>query len=304
MSTVHSLLVLAAESEGIPPEHIASKIAVPLGLLIFGGAVYLLLWSNYGAKKGAAIYGTAFFAFSTMMGIFWWFSAPGGLVAGGPQHYPGQEAGRYQGGWFAFEQGSARADFFPVTNDASRFQTPEEYVNSQGGLQRFLLGGEKYITFLGGLTESAVEQMTTLYLPTSEEGALRIGANRRREYNEAAGSPREGEGRAEPFFTASAAPVRVADSNGVKVAASEITVNANFVDAETDQATRTVPVDTDTVFAFRDPGALWFPSAVWTGVSLVLFLLSIFTLDRIEQREKRRQAEVEEPEDLAVPVAQ
>lgn len=306
-ATVVDLLLLAVEGgEGIPPEHIASKLAVPLGFLIFSGSVYLLLWSNYGARKAAAIYSTAFFAFSTMMGIFWWFSAPGGLVAGGPRHFPGQDAGRYSGAWYAFEQGSERADFFPAVNDASRFVPPEEFVVSKGDVQSFLIGGEEYVGFLEGLSESATEEMMALYLPTDESGtSLRIGANRRLEYLEAAGSPRAGEERAQPFFTGTPGPVRVLESSdGILLAASDLTVEANFADEETGQVARTVEVDNQTVFAFRDPGALWFPSAVWTGVSLLLFLASIFALDRIEQREKQEQAEVEEPEDLAVPIAQ
>lgn len=302
---VTDLLLLAAETEGIPPDHVAANLAVPLAILFFSGSVYLLLWSNYGAKKGAAIYGTAFFAFSTMIGIFWWFAAPGGLVAGGLQNFPGQPGDAYQGSWHAFEQGSERAELFPVTNDVSQFKSAGEYVSSQGGLQSFLLGGDDYATFLGGLLESAQGQMAGLYLPTDEAGAVRIGANRRQEYLQAAGQPRQGETRAQPFFTASSGEVRVADSEqGLRIAASEITVNANFADAETGQTSRTVEVDTETVFSFRDPGALWFPSAVWTGVSFLLFLGSLFALDRLEQREKERQAEVEEPEDLAVPVAQ
>lgn len=300
--TVNDLLLLAAESEGIPADHIASKLAVPLGILFFCGSVYLLLWSNYGARKGAAIYGTAFFAFNMMLGVFWWFAAPGGLVAGGPRHYPGQEAGRYQGEWFAFEQGSERAGLFPATNDASTFQPIPEHVASMGGLERFFHGGDGYVTHLQGLTESAGEQMVSLFLPTDEAGAVRIGANRRQEYLQAAGDPGEGEERAQPFFTATAGEMRVARSNGALVTASDITVNANFVGP--DGNTRTETVDTQTVFAFRDPGALWFPSAVWTGASLLLFLGSLWWLDRLEQREKREQEQVEEPEDMAVPIAQ
>jgi hypothetical protein len=37
----------------------------------------VLLWSNYGAKKAAGIYGTAFFGFSFILGVFWWFGGPG-----------------------------------------------------------------------------------------------------------------------------------------------------------------------------------------------------------------------------------
>jgi len=58
-------------------------------------------------------------------------------------------------------------------------------------------------------------------------------------------------------------------------------------------------------FAFYDPGANWFPSALWTIISFVGFLLALVWLDRLEQQEKRfKRVFVEQPEDLAVPIAQ
>ena len=52
-------------------------------------------------------------------------------------------------------------------------------------------------------------------------------------------------------------------------------------------------------------GANWFPSALWTIISLLGFAISLVWLDRIEQREKRlARVVVEQPEDLAVPIAQ
>lgn len=299
------LLLLAVESEGIPADHIAAKIAVPLGILIFSGSVYLLLWSNYGAKKGAAIYGTAFFGFCTMIGVFWWFGAPGGLVAAGPRNFPGQAQDAYTGGWYAFEEGSQRAEFFPAARDPGRFEPIDEFVAAKGGAESFVLGGSEYAGFLGGIAEPALEEMASLYLPVTESGFVEIGANRRQSYQQAAGSPQDGEARADQFFTASAENLRVTEGeSGTLLAAADVVVSANFVDAESGQPARSEQVDSQTVFAFRDPGAVWFPSAVWTGISLVLFLGSLFALDRLEQREKRLQEQVEEPEDLAVPIAQ
>ena len=58
-------------------------------------------------------------------------------------------------------------------------------------------------------------------------------------------------------------------------------------------------------FAFYDPGANWFPSALWTIISLIGFALSLWWLDRLEQTEKRlARVVIEQPEDLAVPIAQ
>jgi fumarate reductase subunit D len=58
-------------------------------------------------------------------------------------------------------------------------------------------------------------------------------------------------------------------------------------------------------FTFYDPGANWFASARWTIISLVGFALSLAWLDRLEQREKRlARVMIEQPEGLAVPIAQ
>jgi hypothetical protein len=297
MTALNDLLLLAAEAEGVPPEHIAAKLAVPLGVLFFCGAVYLLLWSNFGAKKGALIYGTALFGFTTMLGVFWWFGAPGTPVATGLQNFPGQAPDAYQGAWYAFEPGSPRAQFFPSTNDLGSFQTVEEYV----GTSDTEAPGYAYIA---GDLDQAVGRMLNQWLPTDEQGGLRIGAERRTALNEAAGAPEEGEERASPFYTAEQDGIFLNDDGGTRVAGMRIITYANFVDSETGVLTRSEPVEEGTWFAFKDPGALWFPSAVWTGVSFVLFLVFLWALDAMEMREKRRRTEVEEAEDLAVPIAQ
>ncbi|MEX2458365.1 MAG: hypothetical protein WD770_05215 [Actinomycetota bacterium] len=297
MTALNDLLILASEAEGVPPEHIAAQLAVPLGFLIFSGAVFALLWSNYGAKKGGLIYATAFFGFTTMLGIFWWFGAPGTPVAGGLQNFPGQAPDAYQGAWYGFEPGAPRAGFFPSTNDLGSFQTVDEYVGT-GDVEA---PGH---AFISGDLDQAGGIMLAQWLPTDEAGGLRVGAGRRTELNEAAGAPGEGEERASPFYTAEIDEMLVADDGGTRVAGARITTYANFADSETGVVTRSEPVEEGVWFAFKDPGATWFPSAVWTFVSLVLFLLSLFALDRIEQREKRRHTEVEEAEDLAVPIAQ
>ena len=92
---------------------------------------------------------------------------------------------------------------------------------------------------------------------------------------------------------------------GARVVTAEFQTFANFMDEEE------VPLDPIPVgepgrwFAFYDPGGEWVPSALWTLISAGGFLLSLFYLDRQEMRDKRRLAdEVEEPEDLAVPLRQ
>ncbi len=302
---MESVFLLATEAGHVPPTHIAAKLAVPIGIVIFIGSVYMLLWANYGAKKGALIYATALFGFTTMLGVFWWFGAPGTPIATGLQTFPGQSADTYQGKWFAFEGGSERAGFFPATNNLDEFQSVAEYMGKADASEEDL-ESDPMASFLRGDLDQARAKMLDQYLPRDESGTALLGAERRTRMQEAAGEPEAGEKRADDFFTAEIKPdtaPRVVDSNGHRVAMAEFVTYANYVNPETNK-TRRVAVEEGPWFAFKDPGAIWFPSAVWTGVSLVLFLISLFSLDALEQREKRTLGAVQEAEDLAVPIHQ
>ncbi len=297
------LLILATEGvEGIPGEHIASKLALPIGILVFCGSVYLLLWSNYGAKKGALVYSVAWSGFCVVLGVFWWFGAPGTPVATGLQNFPGQPADQYAGKWFAFEPGSERASFFPATNSFENFQTVKEYVGVEDATDEELETNLKYASIRGDV-DGAAGKMLELHLPRDEFGGLVIGASRRAALQEATPDPLPGETRAAQFYTAEVVEVAVVDDNGTRVAAAKISTYPNYRTAE-GLIRRGDAVETLTWYAFKDPGALWFPSAIWTLVFMIQFVLSLWALDRIEQREKRELATVEEAEDVAVPVAQ
>lgn len=304
MTVLVDLLVLATESGGVPGTHIAARIAFPLGVLFFGGSVFLLLWSNYGWKKGLAIYGTAFFAFTMMLGVFWWFGAPGTPRYTGLLNLPGQPSNQYMGRWYTMEPGSERAGFFPATNSFENFQTLPEFIGNPDATPE-MLEEDDFASFLNGELSSATTLMTNEYLPTDANGNALIGGQRRAEYLEAAGEPPPGFEPASPFFTATVEETRVTQDQGLLVAAGRLQTYANFVNPDSGE-TEQVPVDGEGTlwFAFKDPGALWFPSALWTGVSFLLFAGSLFALDRLEQSEKRARAEVHEPEDVAVPIAQ
>ena len=308
LSLVDSSLFLAVE-EAIPPDHLASRLAVPLGFLFFSGSVYLLLWSNYGARKGAAIYGTAFFAVGLLLGVFWWFGAPGTPQNAGITFLPGQETNHYQPNWYGMEPGSDRAELFGVTSSPEQFQTVPEYIGMADATEEELEEDPRADELASDL-DAAVAEMEGQFLPIGEEDVALIGAERRAALEEevAEVQPEEADSRAAPFFTAE--PVdepQLADDpeSGARVAAVEFQVHANFMDAE-EIPLDPIPVgEPGTWFAFYDPGGEWVPSALWTGISAGGFLLSLFWLDRIEMREKRRLThEVEEPEDLAVPIAQ
>jgi len=300
-------IFLAVES-AIPPDHPASILAIPLGILFFVGSVYLLLWSNYGAKKAAAMTGVAWFGITLVLGVFWWFGAPGIPPGLGINHLPGQPNDQYVEQWFAFEAGSERAGFFTSDENPSAFEPIHEYLgvdlpdeNERADLR---------LTNLEGLTGQAVDRMQEQFLPVDDNGIALIGGGRRAALQEeaTANQPDAAEGPAPQFFTARAVsdPRLIDDAaTGTRLATVGFQTFANFVDADG------VPLDPVAVgdevswFAFYDPGAEWFPSMLWTIISLVFFVLSLAWLDRLEMREKRLQSdEIEEPERLAVPVAQ
>jgi hypothetical protein len=301
-------LILAVE-EAIPADHPAALLAVPLGLLFMGGSVFMLLWSNYGAKKAAAIYGVAFFGFAFLIGVFWTLGGPGIPQGLGVTHLPGERPVDYQPRWYTFEEGSERAAFFATSNDLSAFTSIDEYVGLGDATEDEILSNPRFAN-LTGSAGSASLQMRAEFLPVDENNVAQIGVNRREQFERDAQArrPANAAGRAQPFYTARpVGPVLLTDdaATGVRLAAQEFQAIATFVDAD-GVPLEPVPVgDTAYWYAFYDPGAVWLPSALWTGAAFLLFLLSLLSLDRMEMREKRLSSiDVTEPERLAVPIAQ
>ncbi len=309
MDVLRTLDLLVAVEAAIPADHPASWLAVPLGIVFFVGSGYLLLWSNYGARKAAAITGVAWFGFSAMIGVFWWFGGPGIPAGLGISHLPGQTNDHYQPRWHAFEEGSERAGYFPAVNNVADFASIEEYVGVADLPEEEILEDPGYGQ-LAVAAGQALDRMLDQFLPIDENDVAQIGVTRRQTFEDdaAAGRPDGAVGRASPFFSVEAVgDPRLLDdpATGVRLAVAELQAYATFVDDE-GVPLEPVPVgEPQYWFAFHHPGAVWFPSALWTGIALALFLLSLAWLDRLEMREKRdAMDQVEEPEDLAVPIAQ
>ena len=315
--------LLAAEGvEGISPDHIAADIAVPLGILIFAGSVFALLWSNFGAKKGALILGVAMFGFMGFIGVFWWFGAPGTPVATGLQNFPGQSSGAYQPKWFPFEGGSERAEFFDawqtfdVAEDGAvetgEFVTPSEFTGTTDP-------EDPWFAAVSGDLTSAADLMMQQWFPRNDFGGLDIGASFREDLqaavaevdtSELENAKPDGDGPTFSGYTAQLAEnadgdaqVFITEDDGQRLAAAKLEVVASFTNADGSTAGEAIVASTEW-FAFKDPGAIWFPSAVWTLVSFLIFGICLALLDRIEQREKREQVEVEEAMDVQVPIKQ
>ncbi len=314
--SVTNLIVLATEGvEGVSPDHIGAKLAVPLAIVIFCGAVFMLLWSNYGWKKGGLIYGTAAFGFTTFIGVFWWFGAPGTPVATGLQNFPGQAADEYQPKWFPFEEGSDRSEQFTMwqTFEASEgsislgeFQTVADFTGRDDP-------EHPMASNISGDLDSVSQLMIAQFMPRSDGGGLEIGASLRTTLTEATPPAPAGQ----RFVDWVTEPTEVIGDdgeahkqifvgldNGQRVAAASLTTYAVYADVDTGLVGDRADVLTTEWFAFKDPGALWLPSAVWTLVSLLGFLVCLFFLDRMEMREKREELVVEEAMDVQVPINQ
>jgi hypothetical protein len=300
--------ILAVEA-AVPADHPAAALAVPLGILFFVGSTYLLLWSNYGARKAAAITGVAWFGFSFMIGLFWWFGGPGIPAGLGISHLPGQGNDHYSASWYAFEPGSDRAGYFAAVNNVGDFVPVADYAGLPGA-DEDTLNNDPFYTSLAGSISQGVDRMREQFLPIDDNGIAQIGVTRRQAFEEdaAAAQPAEAVGRFQPFYSARAVsdPVVIDDpGTGIMLIAARFQAFATFVDGDR-VPLDPVPVGDETTWhAFYDPGASWLPSALWTGIAFLLFLVSLFWLDRLEMREKRLATDaVEEPEDLAVPIAQ
>jgi hypothetical protein len=313
-------LLLATEGvEGLSPDHIAADLAVPIGILIFGGAMFALLWSNFGARKGALILGVAMFGFMGFIGVFWWFGAPGTPVATGLQNFPGQPGDAYLPQWYPFEAGSERSEFFDADETFAVGEDGEITLGEFQRLSEFVgttdIEDPLYASISGDL-EGVAGLMIEQFFPRNDFGGLNIGAGFRTELQEATAeidvSQLENAGEDPTFFAYTAQLAQDADGNsqvfitedqGQRMAAAKLEVVAEFRNADGTTA-GTAVVATTEWFAFKDPGALWLPSAVWTVLSFLLFGLCLALLDRIEQREKEEEVEVEEAMDVQVPIKQ
>jgi hypothetical protein len=130
LQPLHDVLLAAAENEEfVPPDDWRGAIALPAGIIIFLGSVFLLLRSNLGTRRAYLVEASAFFGFMTVLSLFWAFGAPGTPQFTGPQSLPGQPADFYAPKWVAFAESSTLADEqFPVVK-----QFPEGFEPEQVG---------------------------------------------------------------------------------------------------------------------------------------------------------------------------
>ncbi|MGH8906765.1 MAG: hypothetical protein ACRD0K_09670 [Egibacteraceae bacterium] len=276
------LTVLAAL---VPEGHIApsdprSKLAVPVGILVFVGGVYLLLRSNLGTRRGYLVLGVSLWGFTTVFASMWAFGAPGTLPGGGPLNLPGQQIDEYEPQWKAFAADSA------IAADP-RYDIVADYPQGFGPVpadfqDRAALGSNEVRNFFSGFGDAS--PYTNIVGPTWAALTDRIG------YAVSDGDPAfpilavpyvptyqlaPVEGGAQPLLTVDGAPP-AADGGNVAPAGSRVG----------DPVAGAAPV---LLFGYFDRGSPLFPSYVVFGVILGLFVLHVALLAHDEKRERRER---------------
>jgi hypothetical protein len=269
-------LIPIVAAEGIPGQTPAAVLAVPVGVLIFLGTIYLLLRSSLGTKRGYLVLGTAFFGFLALMSLFWAFGAPGTPPATGPTNLPGQVPNEYQPHWTAFAIDSRVADtdeygFVRQYPEGDWSEVPADFTDEAGA----------GITDIQGFfTNPNPNQLSETWEPVEVQytvapnGFPVIAATFQQTYQPA--PPPEDDPEAEPPLTAGGA------RDGAPAPAG-----ASAGDVVEDGPT-------ETLFAFFDEGAITFPAVALFGVALLLFALHAFLLDADERRERRESTVVVE----------
>ena len=274
------LLILATEG-GIPTSNPWSQLAVPLGIVIFVGAVYMLLRSNLGTRRGYLVMGSSLWAFGFLLALFWAFGAPGTPANTGPQNLPGQELDEYQPVWVPFAQDSTVA-----TEDGSPYTAAADYPSGWGDVPGAF----------SNTAQTGVANITSFFGSTEAEFGFNILAGTE---------------------ALAADPLYAEADNGRPMIAVTLVNTCQFVGDTTDlppyctdaglEIGDPIPegaVDENgdevreeqTFFGFYDAGAPYFPSLLMIGIMLVLFLIHIVLLGRDELREKREAAAVADEE--------
>lgn len=270
MSTMSNLLVLATEG-GIPASSPWAKAAVPIGLLIFIGTVFMLLRSNLGTRRGYLVMSTSLWGFTFLLACFWAFGAPGTPANTGPQTLPGQELDEYQPVWVPFAP-----DSLVVTAD-STYAAAADYPSGwddtvpDSEAENAELGLTDIGSFFSALTEPYSPVLTG-----TEVGAI-------------TGYTTAANGR--PMIAAEFVPSCQFDANGELPAYCDgLTVGDPVPADAVDDNGNPVYAEPTLLFAFFDAGAPYFPSLLMMAISGGLLALHLLLLWRDESREAKEAA--------------
>lgn len=299
----NALLAVAAAEEYVPPDDWRGIVALPAGIIIFFGGIFLLLKSNLGTRRAYLVEASCFFGFMLILSLFWGFGAPGTPRFTGPQSLPGQPADYYTPKWIAFAGDSTLAqEQFPVVT-----QFPEGFeVEDFGGDEAVEGDGdaaaaedEADAAAAGDAAVGGVEEIGTFFreehggqtligedwvpagpplVTFADTGEKIVGATYAKPFtlNDEGEIPVGSDG--EPLFSE--------DQLGQPIP-EDFTAPAGLDDATAGLVTP----ETFTAFAFFDAGFPFFPSLVMIAIALAGFVLHVLLLGWDENREKEREVE-------------
>lgn len=255
MDLLTSLTTLAAA--GVPGDAPSARLAVPIGILVFFGSIYLLVRSNLGTRRGYLVVATSFFGFMIIMSLFWTLGAPGTPQAVGPTNLPSTPSDAYTPTWTAFAGDSLvaeRPEYTLVADYPSGFgEVPEDFVATARG------GVDAISGFFAVEDHRPVAQFSQSWEPVDIQYAVA--------------------GNDYPVIAVTfEPPPPVADPEAGGETAEP---------ADPDGEAASV-----TLFAFFDEGAPLFPGFVFVGIALAGFLLHAVLLNADEARERRDYVEL------------
>lgn len=306
MAGLHSVvLAVAAAEEYVPPDDWRAVVALPAGIIIFFGGIFLLLKSNLGTRRAYLVEFTCFFGFMTVLSLFWAFGAPGTPRYTGPQSLPGQPADYYQPKWVAFAPDSTLAqERFPIVD-----QYPEGFQEEGGGGAQDGAGEQE-----GGATGGGEQEDAEAAGAAAAGGVEEVGTFFREEHGGAqvigddwvpAGPPLVTfAGSGEKIVAATyAKPFALNDEGEVpngpdgeplfeqQQVGQPIPEDFQVPPGVEDDVAELLTPETFTGFAFFDPGFAVFPSLVMIVLSLGGFILHALLLGWDENRERERTVE-------------
>jgi hypothetical protein len=287
------LLAVAAAEEYVPPDDWRGVVALPAGIIIFFGAIFLLLKSNLGTRRAYLVEFSCFFGFMLILSLFWGFGAPGTPRNTGPQSLPGQPADYYTPKWVAFAGDSTLAEerFGLVSQYPEGFAEEggggqdgggdAEAADSESAAQSATAGAEEIATFFRedhGGAQLIGDDWVLLGAPrsaTTDTGEKVVGATFAKPfaYDDNGEIPVGPDG--QPLFTEEQVGQPIPEDFQVPAG-----LDPNVADLGTPE--------TFTAFAFFDSGFPFFPSLVMIVISFVGFVLHALLLGWDENREKER----------------
>lgn len=302
MDAMNWLQILAVESHGIPGSDWRAQLALPLGIVIFIGSVYLLIRSSLGTRRGYLVMGSSLFGFMVIYAAFWTFGAPGTPPATGPQNLPGQELDAYEDTWRPFAQDSLIAQdptYAVVGNYPDGFSADPQGAGLDPGFEgEASVGADEVRNFFadGEVLDPAL--MGDLWAEVESERRYARAEN---------GRPIIAVTWQQTYQVAQVAPGQPPVVEGVQLTPDGERVN--------DDGTNVAPPDAEigdivedgesyTAFAYFDEGSPQFPSFVTLIVMTILFAVHVALLARDERRERlEREAAAAGAEEAEEPIA-